>query len=175
MDLLEPVAPSVDAADCHGFLCGLICAAGYADPKQWVGEYFDDFNPRDALQNQAFKALQALYEDILVRLNSAELDFELLLPDDGEQLARRTESLGRWCAGFLSGMGIGGMPEPDACVDDLRELLDDLVHISRVQFEFGDPDEEENVAFEEVVEYIRVGVLFAYDELQPNNAPPTLQ
>ena len=50
-----------------------------------------------------------------------------------------------------------------------------LAQIARVDFEFGDPDEEENVAFEEVAEYVRVGVLLVYEELQPSNTPPTLQ
>lgn len=175
MDVLEPVAPSTDAADCHGFLCGLICASGFGDPKLWVPEYFDDFNPRDALQAQAFRMLQQLYEQTLVGLNSEELDFELLLPDDDEPLPVRAESLGRWCSGFLSGLGIGGLSDQTQLSDDLRELLDDLTHIARVDFDLGEPDEEENIAFEEVVEYVRLAVLYAYEELQPNSAVPTLQ
>lgn len=175
MEVLTPVAPSCDAADCHGFMSGLVCATGFADPKLWVAEYFDDFNPRDVLQVQAFKMLQSLCEDTLERLNSVELAFQLVLPHDDEALSIRTESLGHWCSGFLSGLGIGGMPGLEKVSDELRELLDDLAHIARVDFEFGDSDEEENVAFEEVVEYIRVGVLVAFEELQPNNTPPTLQ
>ena len=175
MQVLEPVAPSTDASDCHGLLCGLICAAGFGDPRLWVPEYFDDFNPRDAQQARAYKMLQELYESSLVRLNSPELDFELLLPDDGEPLPLRIESLGRWCSGFLSGLGIGGLSDLGGVSDDLRELLDDLTHIARVDFELGESGEEENFAFEEVLEYVRVAVLYAYEELQPNKITPTLQ
>jgi len=39
-----------------------------------------------------------------------------------------------------------------------------------VDFDLDDPDEEERFAFEEVVEYVRVGVLFVHDELQPGAA-----
>ncbi|MDT8388573.1 MAG: UPF0149 family protein [Thiogranum sp.] len=173
MRVLEPVAPATDASDCHGLLCGLICAAGFGDPKLWVQEYFEDFDPRDAAQSRAFKTLQELYEQSLVQLNSADLDFELLLPEDDEPLAGRTESLGLWCSGFLSGLAIGGLPENVS--DELRELLDDLTHIARVEFEPGDSSEEESVAFEEVVEYVRIAVLYAYEELQPPNTTPTLQ
>jgi uncharacterized protein YgfB (UPF0149 family) len=38
-----------------------------------------------------------------------------------------------------------------------------------------DPDEEEQTAFAEVVEYVRVGVLFINEELQPSKAPSQLQ
>ena len=44
-------------------------------------ELFEDFDPRDRLQVEAFKVLQNLYQDTLERLNSPQLDFELLLPD----------------------------------------------------------------------------------------------
>jgi len=54
-------------------------------------------------------------------------------------------------------------------------LLKDLSEISRVDFEVEAPGEDELAAFEEVVEYIRVGVLFLHDELQPPSAPTQVQ
>lgn len=160
----------MDAADCHGVLCGLICAAGLADQKIWVAEFFEAYNPKDPLQAEAYSVLQRLYEETLVRLNSAELDFDLLLPDDDDPLRERTESLLNWCCGFLSGLGLGGLGTRDQLSDEVAELLEDLSQISRVDSELDDPDEEEQVAFEEVKEYVRVGVLFVHDELQPGTA-----
>ena len=165
----------VDAADCHGLLSGLICAAGFADPKIWVAEIFEDYNPKDTLQADTFRQLQQLYELAVTELNSHELDFELLLPDDDDSLRERAESLGNWCSGFLSGLGMGGLPAPDKLPDDVRELLHDLSEISRVDFETDQPGEDELAAFEEVVEYIRVGVLYLHDELQPASAPAQVQ
>jgi len=165
----------VDAADCHGFLSGLICAAGFADPDIWVREIFEDYNPGDELQAGTFRQLQQLYELTVTELNSPELDFELLLPDDVQPLRERAESLGCWCSGFLSGLGMGGLPGKDKLPGDVRELLNDLAQISRVEFELDEPGEEELAAFEEVVEYIRVGVLFLHDELQPATAPSQVQ
>ena len=40
-DALESAAVATPAADCHGLLCGLICAAGFADQKLWVAELFE--------------------------------------------------------------------------------------------------------------------------------------
>jgi len=173
-DALQRAAAATPAADCHGLLCGLICAAGFADQKLWVAELFEDFDPRDLLQAEAFRVLQRLYEDTLARLNSPQLDFELLLPDASCSLRERTESLGAWCSGFLSGLGMGGLSDRTQLPEEVAELLDDLSQIARVDFELDDPDEEDQVAFEEVVEYIRVGTLLIHEELQPAVPPQRL-
>ncbi len=173
-DALQRAAATTGAADCHGLLCGLICASGFADPKVWLAEVFEDFNPRDLLQAEAFRLLQGLYEDTLARLNSTQLDFELLLPDAACSLRERTESLGEWCSGFLSGLGMGGLPGRAQLPEEIVELLDDLAQIARVDFELDEPNEEDQVAFEEVVEYIRVGTLLIHEELQPAVPPQRL-
>jgi hypothetical protein len=169
-ETLRRASIPVDAADCQGFLCGLICAAGFADQKTWVAEFFEAYDPKDPPQAEAFNLLQRLYENTLIRLNSPDLDFELLLPDDEDPLRDRTESLANWCCGFLSGLGVGGLPAQDQLCDEVAELLGDLSQIARVDFDLEELDEEEQVAFEEVVEYVRVGALFVYEELQPGTA-----
>jgi yecA family protein len=175
VDALQRASTGADAADCHGFLCGLICATGFADQKVWVPEVFDAYNPKDLLQAEAFKVLQSVYEDTLSRLNSPDLDFQLLLPDDEDSLRERAESLGYWCSGFLSGLGMGGLPDADGLPDELSELLEDFAQISKVDFELDNPDEDDLSAFEEVAEYIRVGVMFIHEELQPSKAPTQIQ
>ncbi|VAW74027.1 hypothetical protein MNBD_GAMMA15-1737 [hydrothermal vent metagenome] len=174
-DILDLANPGADPADSHGLLCGLICASGFADPQRWLPEVFDDFNPRDTAHAKAYQCLQSVYEHTLAGLHSEELDFELLLPDDGAPLAERTESLAAWCSGYLSGLGLGGLQEQGSLSDELSELLDDMAQIARVNFDLENPDEDENVAFEEVVEYLRIGVLFVHDELQPAATPQQIQ
>lgn len=174
-DALARAQTSVDAADCHGLLAGLVCAAGFADPKIWMGQVFDDYNPKDGAQADAARQVQGLYENTLARLNSPDLDFGLLLPDADDSLRARTESLGSWCGGFLSGLGLGGVSDASQLPGEVGELLEDLAQIARVDFELDDPDEAEQAAFEEVVEYVRVGVLLINEELQPSKAPPRLQ
>lgn len=174
-EALRCASTSVDAADCHGLLCGLICAAGFADQNIWAAEVFEAYDPEDRLQAEAHSLLQRLYEETLIRLNSPELDFELLLPDDEEPLCERTESLANWCDGFLSGLGLGGVPAQDQLPEEVAELLGDLSQISRVDFDLDDPNEQEQLAFEELVEYVRIGVLFVHDELQPLAAQQTIQ
>jgi len=56
-DALQRAAAATPAADCHGLLCGLICAAGFADQKLWVAELFEDFDPRDRLQTEGVQGV----------------------------------------------------------------------------------------------------------------------
>jgi hypothetical protein len=174
-DALDRAQAAVDAADCHGLLAGLVCATGFADPKVWMAQIFDAYNPKDLLQADAARQLQDLSQETLAALNSPELDFRLLLPDDEDPLGARTEALGSWCGGFLSGLGLGGLSERSQLPEPVAELLDDLGQIARVEFELDEPDEEEQAAFTELVEYVRVGVLLANEELQPARAPSQLQ
>ena len=174
-DALARAQTSMDPSDCHGLLAGLICAAGFADPRLWMAEVFEDYNPKDKPQAEAFRLVQALYEDELARMNSPDLDFSLLLPDDEDALRDRVASLGSWCGGFLSGLGLGGVKEQAQLPEEISELIDDFAQITRVDFDLDSPDEEEQAAFEEVVEYVRIGVLFVNEELQPSKAPPRIQ
>jgi yecA family protein len=174
-DVLARSQTSMDPSDCHGLLAGLICAAGFADPRLWLAEVFEDYNPKDKPQAEAFRLVQALYEDELARMNSPGMDFALLLPDDDDALRDRVASLGSWCGGFLSGLGLGGVKEQSQLPEEVSELIDDFSQITRVDFDLDAPDEKEQAAFEEVVEYVRIGVLFVNEELQPGKAPPRIQ
>ncbi|MEE9342984.1 MAG: UPF0149 family protein [Gammaproteobacteria bacterium] len=165
--VLARAGASADPSDSHGFLSGLICAAGQAQPEQWEQQLLAGQE-----SDNAKTLLQAHYRDALTRLNSAELDFEILLPQDEEDLKWRTDMLGQWCLGFLSGMGVGGLPDANSLPEEVSELLEDLTQISRVEFEIDDPGEEDEVAFQEIVEYVRVGVLYLIEELQPLKPSP---
>ncbi len=164
---LARVDADADAADSHGFLCGLICAAGYAEPGQWTGELLGEQESGNALVAEATQVLQRLYEDAQARIHGEDMDFELLLPPDDSPLIDRAESLGQWCHGFLSGLGVGGLPAQDKLPEDAAELIGDLAEISKVDFDMSDAGEEDEEAFAEIVEFVRVGVLLLSEELQP--------
>ena len=116
----------------------------------------------------------SLHEVILAQMRSADPygGFQLLLPDDDDELDERTEALGDWCLGFVYGLAAGGLSEDSELPEDTRELLMDFIEISRASNDVGelddDSDEEEDEhAFVEIVEYVRTGVLLINEELQP--------
>ena len=174
---LARAAASADASDSHGYLCGLVCAAGYAEPAQWEPELLGDCQSAAEEIEESRRLLKLLYQDIQAKLNDPEMTFQLLLPEDSEGLPQRTEMLGDWCMGFLSGLGMGGLPPMEQLTDECRELLHDFAQISRIEFDLEDPGEEDEVALMEIIEFVRVGVMFLSDELQSQTSarPSRLQ
>ena len=81
----------------------------------------------------------------------------------------QVNALGEWCQGFLIGLSLGGVEDFQALPDDAKEIARDLVEIARAGTSYelsGLEDDEE--AFVELVEFIRVGALLINEELHPN-------
>lgn len=174
--LLARAEATTDAAETHGLICGLLCAAGRLDEDMWLAHIYDE--PPDAnniAAQQANRTLLQLAEVTRDALFSPDLDLQLLLPDDEVPLPDRAEALAAWCDGFLSGLGLGGVTEESLRSDEVKEIMRDLADISRVGFDADEPDEEDEMAYMEIVEYLRMGTLLISEELQPLDAPPMLQ
>jgi uncharacterized protein len=173
--ILGRAEAAAGAAEVHGLLCGLLCAAGRLDADHWSGQVFTDLDPNNVAVRQGLAAVQSLAEWTVEALNDPVLGMDLLLPAEGAPLFERTAALGEWCQGYLLGLAAGGVGQDSQLPEDVGELIRDFTEISRAGFEVDEGDEDDEVAFTDVVEYVRVGVLLINDELQPLKAPPRLQ
>lgn len=163
------------AAEVHGLLCGLLCAAGRLDAERWAGQIFPELDANNLSVRQGLNAVQALADWTAEALNDPVLGMDLLLPAEGAPLFERTAALAEWCQGYLLGLAAGGICQDTPLPEDVGELIRDFTEISRAGFEVDEGDEDDEVAYSDVVEYVRVGVLLINDELQPIKAPPRLQ
>ncbi len=172
-EALQKAGAECVAAESHGTLCGMICASGSIELSGWLELIFEELDMNNLLIQEASQLLVGLYQDTQSQLNDAVADFQLLLPEDDESLALRTEALANWCQGFTYGLVAGGLKEDRELPDDTSELIRDLVEIARAGFdeseEITDDDED---AFMQLYEYVRMGVLLINEELQPSHAPP---
>ncbi len=166
---LAGVGACADAADSHGFLCGLICAAGAAEPPTWERELLGERAPPGAALDRSRRLLGDLYRSAQAQLRSDDLRFALLLPGDVEPLNIRADRLGQWCQGFLTGLAFGGLSDTDGLSGEVNELLGDFSEIYHAEFDLDETGEEDEAAFTEIVEYVRMGVLLIVDALQPVN------
>jgi hypothetical protein len=177
-DRLQAALQSSDAdsgaAECHGMICGIICAAGNTDPALWLEHLLGD-NTLSATAQLAQSLLTELCLESLRHLDDGDLGLVLLLPGDDTPLSLRSQALGEWCRGFLYGLGVGGMDEGVARVGDVAEIMRDLYEISNTRFEHEVTDEDEESAYAEIVEYVRMSVLLCREELRPLQAPQRLQ
>jgi uncharacterized protein len=161
--VLEGLSSSVPAAESHGCLCGALCTSAHYAMERWLEEIIPEEDKRS--DDDSRQALGLLYSDTLQAMRGDELSLELLLPDDDVALELRAIALSQWCQGFLYGFGTGQPVNTEELPADVDEILRDMTHIGRATVELGEGSEEEEEAYAEVVEYVRVGVQLIHDEL----------
>lgn len=161
--VLDDLQSSVPAAESHGCLCGALCVSGDYTIDQWLDEIIPEESGDDADSNR--DALKLLFEDTVRSLRGDQMEFEPLLPSDDVELQERAKALSQWCQGFLYGFGTGAALDADEMPANIDEILRDLTQIGRATVELADAEEEQEEAYAEVIEYVRVGVQLIHDEL----------
>jgi len=154
-----------EPAEAHGILAGALCSSRDYGLMEWLREILPDDSPDDqALQNSV---LQNIYNAMVRTLVGSDADFEPLLPDDDAPLVERADALSQWCQGFLYGIGSGTTADPGNVSTEAGEIIRDLTEITQVGVDADEQTEENEVAFAEVVEFVRVGVQLLFVELAP--------
>lgn len=154
-----------EPAEAHGTLAGALCSSRNYGLIEWLREILPDDSPDHA----ALKGpvLQSVYDSMVRTLVGSDADFAPLLPSDEAPLAARADALSLWCQGFLYGLGSGAASDPGAVSSEAGEIIRDFTEITHVGVEAGEESEEDERAFAEVVEFVRVGVQLLYVELAP--------
>ena len=183
-DLLFEVDATLGATESHGALCGMLCAQGATEASQWMLHVLGEHEDTSKALQQVGKKLIQIHQISVESMNDNDAEFELMLPDDDELLEMRVEALGTWCQGFVYGLAVGGIKEDTVLPEDSKELIKDILEISRAGYvadseaELAATDEEaseeDEVAFMEVSEYVRMGILLIYEELQPLQSSQTV-
>ncbi|MCK5395530.1 MAG: UPF0149 family protein [Gammaproteobacteria bacterium] len=182
--LLFDIDAMLGATESHGALCGMLCAQGATDASQWMLQVLGEHEESSKALQQVGKMLLQIHQLSVEQMNDSDVEFELMLPDDDEPLEARVEALGTWCQGFVYGLAVGGVKEETELPEDSKELIKDILEISRAGYvaddeaelnaSIEDDNEEDEVAFMEVTEYVRMGTLLIYEELQPLQSSQTV-
>ena len=115
-----------------------------------------------------------MYDESKDQLNAEDMSLELLLPDDDQEFAQRLIGLASWCQGFLYGLAVNGDSLTSNLSEQGRECLDDLLQISQLSHEEEQSDDAETV-FAEIVEHVRLSVIYMNEEINPVLPAPPLQ
>jgi uncharacterized protein YgfB (UPF0149 family) len=154
-----------EPAEAHGTLAGALCSSRDYGLIEWLREILPDDSPEEqALQSSV---LQNVYSSMVGTLAGNDADFEPLLPDDESPLAQRADALSQWCQGFLYGLGSGNTSDPGQVSVEAAEIIRDFTEITHVGVDSDEENEENEVAYAEVVEFVRVGVQLLFSELAP--------
>lgn len=156
------------AAECHGTLCGLLCAPRAFSPRTWLEHLAgaDDLGPFEEGDTRA--ALDELLQASVRVLAEDAFGLFLLLPGDEADLGTRCSAFAAWCRGFLAGLGLGGIGDFALLGDDARGFVHDVERFCRI--DAGDGSEADEQAFAELTEYTRMGVMIIREEVQATAA-----
>ena len=167
-DQLGAARVDADAAELHGVVCGLLCAGCRDAKQQWFNEMFNDCDDSDVMVADCRRSLDELADQTIADLNDPGLRFSPFLPEEPQTLSLRAAALRDWCHGFLYGLGLAG-DFGQRLSEVGREALTDLAEISRMEAVGTDASEEDEAAYTEVAEFVRVAAMLIREELDTGN------
>ena len=170
-DLLVELGGGSHPSELHGLLCGTFSGGTAPGVEAWnrqVSSLLGD----EAIGSHGEEMLSRLYELTLKDLQQADFGIALLLPDDEEALEQRTEALGYWCQGFLSGFGEAAAGRNLS--EEAEGVIGDFSEIAQIQPEQDDSDEAERF-FMEVSEFVRMAMITLFAEFNPMEEPAKQQ
>ena len=160
-----------NAGQAHGLLCSRLALAGADGASRWLAQVLADTDPDNSLRTECEALLDALCTATWRQLAERQSEFMLLLPDDDDSVQVRAEAMGQWCEGFLHGLVSethGDQLRERLAGEPLSDIIKDMLEITRGAA--GDEDDDDN-AFSELVEYLRVAAQLTYEELAEFRGP----
>ncbi|UNM95212.1 YecA family protein [Ignatzschineria rhizosphaerae] len=163
-DLLQAQFKGLNLAEAQGVLVALLYSTSFDHFKDWLQE-LDHIRFDESPLNE--EILKILYDKTLDEMNSTEFNLRLLIAEE-EHLKERVQGFIRWCHGFSYGFGLSS--ELYARLDeDGKDFIRYIVEFSSLDTEevlesLG--NEEDKLALEELVEFVRMGALMLYFHLK---------
>jgi len=159
-------------SELHGLLIGRLAGGERLGADEWLKLVVEHMGleqlKQDDKSERALTNLVDLYSTNLQQLESMEMSFSLVLPDDEFILTQRVEALGFWVRGFLEGLALAAKGQLGSSQQDIQELLRDLVAISQIDDQADDSEGAEK-EINEIIEYVRIGIVTIFAEFNGND------
>jgi len=172
--LLKSCGSSWNAGQVHGLLCSRLSINGADGATRWFAQVLDDTDPNDGFRPECEAMLDDLFAATWRQLVERQSEFSLLLPDDADSTAARTEAMGQWCEGFLHGLVSEKHSEKlkdRLSGEPLADIIRDMLQITRATIGDDADDDGDEGAYVELVEYLRVAAQLTYEELADFRSP----
>jgi uncharacterized protein YgfB (UPF0149 family) len=75
----------------------------------------------------------------------------------------QADTLVQWSNGFISGLGLSKLSTKE---EEVLEMIKDISEVSKLDIELSSSEENAKDLLE-IIEYVRIGVLFILESLQP--------
>lgn len=175
---LIKLGSELSPSEVHGTLCGVLCAKNDIKLHEWLSLTLlsdaETATPEVAARglllaaiNDSFKGFFAL---TLTELSDNNLKFYPLLPEDDSKI-HRLEAIAEWAQGFLMGLSLAGIKSFSDYSEEVTEFIEAMASISTAgDYDLADDESDEEAIFE-FTEFIRMGVLFLNEEINPIRVP----
>jgi uncharacterized protein YgfB (UPF0149 family) len=168
-DALQKTESPLHASEVHGIICGIICATSGKIDTKWEKLVVGPKKSKNTLE-----LLQRLYTLTYKEMSEFSFEFVLLLPDDSTDINVRAENLGLLCQGFLTGLQQSQTSIANRITPEVSDALNDLTEIAQVKYEDLSSTEEDETAYFELAEYVRLVILMIYHDLKAGDQEPLL-
>jgi len=162
--VLERFNVPLGAAKVHGLLCAFMCAGTQRD-TDWVQAVLPGLSfGKGTSAREALSEIFALYDFSYQKLHTMTFDFRMLLPNEDERLSVRAKAVSEWCEGFMSGFQLAGLKIGSHHSEDVQDALLHFSEFAALDYESITVSDEDEMAYLEVMEYVRMAVLMIYNE-----------
>lgn len=161
---LSKTALKLHPSQVHGLICGLLCGNANS-AAAW-----EELITGGKESAKTHEVLQQLYDMSAKQLNDFLFEFQLIIPADDQALPQRAEALTLWCQGFLTGLKLAQIQIVDREPSEVTEAINDLIEIAKMNYEEVVASEEDEAAYVELVEYVRMAVILIYQDLRETGA-----
>ncbi|WP_244596058.1 UPF0149 family protein [Pseudidiomarina aestuarii] len=156
-----------NAAEVHGILSGMVAGGASLEGDDWLLLMSDLIHEGQSFKPAVKEKLVELAGSICAAMRDPDLGYQLLLPGDHQPLYERLQAMTAWVQSFLVGFGVN-QTNLAGLSEDLREAIEDLVEIAKLDLSV-DEDEEGERAYFEIVEYLRISAMLCFNELGKNS------
>jgi len=163
-DALQKLNTDDTISSAHGLLCGFYCVKQDISIDDWLNEVLVNIDLNNIVEKESHQVLAEIFNKTSEQLADPTLNFWPVIADDVSSLREQANTLIEWCQGFLVGLGLSSVETSD---EEVLEMIKDISEISQLDAELLD-SEENTQDFYEIVEFIRMGVLFIQETLQPS-------
>ena len=173
-EALRRCGSSWSAEQAHGLLCSRLSVLGVEAGADWMRLILGEPATDDDMARECALLLETLFAATHQQLAERQSEFGPLLAGDDDSAFERAAGLAHWCEGFLHGL------VSDVRSDSLKErlateplcdIIRDLLELTRAAVDDESDEEDNEAAYTDLVEYIRVAVQLTYEELADFRVP----
>jgi len=163
-DALQKLNTDDTISSAHGLLCGFYCVKQDISLDDWLNEVLVSIDLNNLLEKESHQVLAEIFNNTSDQLADPTLNFWPVIADDMCTLREQANTLVEWCQGFLVGLGLSSVETSD---EEVLEMIKDISEISKLDADLVDTEDNAQ-DFYEIVEFVRMGVLFIQETLQPS-------